>query len=122
MPLYEYRCKNCRRRVTILVQKSSTHPPCPECGGSELERLFSSFRVARTDQGIYDDILSDNQLVRGLMHNDPRALAEWNKRMSAGTGDKVAPEYEEMLERMEAGEPPPPPPQSPAEPPEHPEK
>jgi hypothetical protein len=37
-----------------------------------------------------------------MLADDPRALAEWNKRMSQG--EEVAPEYEEMIERMEKGE------------------
>jgi hypothetical protein len=52
----------------------------------------------------YEDILSDNQLTSGMMQNDPRALAEWNRRMSRDSDMGIAPEYEEMLERMDAGE------------------
>ena len=102
MPLYEYRCNSCRRRVTILTRDfSASSITCPNCGSTRLERLFSSFAITKSDMGIYDDILSDSQLVEGMKHNDPRALAEWEKRMSRGA---VAPEYEEMLDRMEAGE------------------
>lgn len=36
------------------------------------------------------------------MRDDPRAIAEWNKRMSGG--EKSPPEYEEITERMEGGE------------------
>jgi len=64
--------------------------------------LFSTFSVTKSDQDIYEDILSDKQLVRGLESNDPRALAEWNKRMSRG--EEVAPEYEEIMDTLEAGE------------------
>lgn len=103
MPLYEYHCNNCHRRVTILVRSSAESSiTCPNCGGTKLERRFSSFSMRKTDSDVYDDILSDRQLVRGLETNDPRALAEWNKRMSRG--EEVAPEYEEMMERMEEGE------------------
>jgi hypothetical protein len=52
----------------------------------------------------YEDILSDSRLVQGLEQNDPRALAEWNRRMSRGMDEEVEPEYQEMLERMDAGE------------------
>ena len=106
MPLYEYRCNNCRRRVTIFVRNSSASSSvtCPNCGSSELERLPSGFSVRKSDKAVYEGILSDSQLTKGLMQNDPRALAEWNKRMSQGTDEEVAPEYEEMLDRMEAGE------------------
>jgi hypothetical protein len=37
-----------------------------------------------------------------MMADDPRALAEWNRRMSQD--EEVAPEYEEMLGRMDKGE------------------
>jgi len=36
------------------------------------------------------------------MHNDPRALAEWSKKMSCG--DESPSEYQEMTEIMESGE------------------
>ena len=103
MPLYEYRCNNCHRRVTILIRDfSESSITCPNCGSTKLNRLFSSFSVRKSDKAIYDDILSDSQLVRGLEQNDPRALAEWNKKMSRD--EKVAPEYEEVVDKLEAGE------------------
>ena len=37
-----------------------------------------------------------------MSRNDPRAIAEWNKRMTGG--EKSAPEYQEITERMEKGE------------------
>ncbi len=103
MPIYEYRCNKCHRRVSILVRSpSESTVACPSCGGTELNRLFSTFAVRKSDQSIYDDILSNSQLVKGLENDDPRALAEWNKQISQG--ERVAPEYEEMLGRLEAGE------------------
>ena len=103
MPIYEYRCNNCHRRVSILVRSScGSLETCPNCGSTELNRLFSTFSVRKSDQAVYDDILSDSQLVRGLESNDPHALAEWNKRISRD--EKTAPEYEDMLGRLEAGE------------------
>ncbi len=88
MPLYEYRCNGCRRRVTILVRDSSWSVlACPECGSSELKRLFSRFAIVKSEQTFYDEILSDSQLVKGLENDDPRALAEWNKKMSGETAN-----------------------------------
>ncbi len=105
MPVYEYRCNNCRRRVSVYLRNLATPPKCPQCGSEDLSRLFSTIAVRGTYKDVYEDILSDRQLTGGLMRNDPRALAEWNKRMSRGMEDETsAPEYEEMLERMEHGE------------------
>ncbi|MBM3149243.1 MAG: zinc ribbon domain-containing protein [Chloroflexi bacterium] len=106
MPIYEYMCPGCQRRVTLYLQMhSASPPPCPQCGSNTLSRVFSTFSVHKTCKDAYDSILSDNQLTQGMMRNDPRALAEWNKRMSQG--EPVAPEYEEMVERMDRGEMPP---------------
>jgi hypothetical protein len=75
---------------------------CPRCGRSELKRVFSTFSVQKTYRDVYEDILSDRELTQGMMRDDPRAIAEWNKRMSSG--EKPSPEYEEITERMEKGE------------------
>jgi hypothetical protein len=59
----------------------------------------------RTDRDIYEDILTDNSLIRGMESNDPRALADWNRRMSRGQDtDNIEPEYRDVVERMERGE------------------
>lgn len=103
MPIYEYRCGGCRRRVSLLRKLNDPQPPaCPHCGSRELARLFSSFSLRRSDKATYEDILSDSQLIKRLEQNDPRALAEWNRRLSGG--EPVAPEYEEMMHKLEQGE------------------
>ena len=111
MPIYEYRCGNCKRKVSIFSRGFDPDPSakCPQCGSTDLSRLFSTFRMGKGEtyyrKDFYEEILGDRQLVRGLESNDPRALAQWNKKMMQATGDEVAPEYEGFQERLEAGEP-----------------
>ncbi len=103
MPIYEYWCEDCRRAFSSYRPGfSSSLPPCHHCSNTGVRRVFSTFSVQRTYRDTYQDILSDRQLTQGMMRNDPRALAEWSKKMSSG--EKCAPEYEEMTERMERGE------------------
>ncbi len=108
MPIYEYRCRDCRRRVDIFARgfNPPADPACSACGGRNLDRIFSRFGMAKSknDKSVYDDILSDGKLTRGLMANDPRALAEWSRRMARATGEDSTPETEELLTRMDAGE------------------
>jgi hypothetical protein len=77
-------------------------PPYPRCGSNKLKRIFSTFSVQKTYRDVYEAILFDRELTQCMMRDDPRALAEWNRRMSGG--EKSHPEYEEMTERMERGE------------------
>ena len=102
MPVYEYRCNSCKRKVSLFQHSlSSAVSACPYCSG-ELERVFSTFATHKGYRDVYDDILSDRSLTEGMIRNDPRALIEWNKRMSGG--EKPPPEYQEITERMERGE------------------
>jgi len=103
MPVYEYWCKNCKTRLEIYLHKFSNDPQsCPKCGVDSMQRLFSTFMVQKSYKDVYDSILSDSQLTRGLMNNDPRALAKWNNKMSGG--EPVAPEYQETMEKLGRGE------------------
>ena len=102
MPIYEYWCNSCNARVEIyLASSQSDKPCCPKCQENSLQRRFSTFMVQSSYKDVYDNILSDSQLMRGMMNNDPKAMAEWNKKMSGG--EPAAPEYQETLERMERG-------------------
>ena len=46
MPIFEFECRGCRHQFEHLSLPGSTATPvCPECGGSDLERLQSGFAV-----------------------------------------------------------------------------
>ncbi|NQT48140.1 MAG: zinc ribbon domain-containing protein [Chloroflexi bacterium] len=106
MPIYEYRCNECRRKVSIFVRGFSGTPEvvCDRCGGKDLTRLFSTFARVKTDKDVYDDVLGDTQLVNRMMANDPSALVEWSRRMEGSESSNDS-EYSEAIERMERGEP-----------------
>jgi len=41
MPIYEYLCKNCGKKVEILHKSLEEKAVCPECGSEKLEKLIS---------------------------------------------------------------------------------
>jgi putative FmdB family regulatory protein len=44
MPIFEYKCGNCEKEVSVLVKNSSQkNIKCPECGSKKLKKLISSF-------------------------------------------------------------------------------
>ncbi len=108
MPIYEYRCNECSRKIDIFVRDitSNSKPTCSHCGSKDMNRLFSRFahRKSKNDKGVYDDILSDGKLTRGLMQNDPRALAEWSRKMSRAVDDEITPESQDIMDRLDKGE------------------
>ena len=61
MPIYEYRCEDCRRRVSLFYQNialaaaGADAARCPQCGGARLTRLVSRFNVGRpAERPAYD--------------------------------------------------------------------
>jgi putative FmdB family regulatory protein len=43
MPIYEYRCEACAERFEELVRGPGASVACPGCGGTQVERLISTF-------------------------------------------------------------------------------
>lgn len=47
MPLFEYRCPECERDFELLV-RGGEDPRCPECGLTQIEKLFSETATGPT--------------------------------------------------------------------------
>ncbi|MBU0493476.1 MAG: zinc ribbon domain-containing protein [Chloroflexi bacterium] len=105
MPIYEYRCSDCRTRFSLLVYgfEPPEGPACKRCGGHHTSRLISRVSVVRSEETRIDD-LSDPGMLDGVDENDPRSIARWMRKMSDGMGEDMGPEFDEIIGRMEAGE------------------
>ncbi len=109
MPIYEYTCHDCRRRVSLLwrsFEDAQTRTPvCPRCGGQRLTRLISRVAVLRSEDSRLDD-LADPAGMGDLDENDPKSLARFMRKMANETGEDLGAEFEEVVGRLEAGEDP----------------
>jgi putative FmdB family regulatory protein len=109
MPIYEYYCDDCRRRVSVffrtMSQASDNTAVCPNCEGMRLRRLVSKVRMLRSEESRMES-LADPSLMSGLEGEDPRALASFMRRMSDEMGEPLDPEMNEVMDRLDAGESP----------------
>ena len=108
MPIYEYRCHDCRRRVSVFFRSFSdvdNAPVCPRCGGQHLSRLISRVSVVRSEDSRLDD-LTDPGMLDGLDEDDPKSVARWMRKMSAEAGEDMPPEFDEVIDRLESGQTP----------------
>jgi putative FmdB family regulatory protein len=56
MPIYEYRCEECGKKSSALLQTfSSPDPVCPHCGKPGLRRLVSTFATVSSGDDGGDD-------------------------------------------------------------------
>ncbi|MFO7631340.1 MAG: zinc ribbon domain-containing protein [Caldilinea sp.] len=109
MPIYEYACLDCRKRVSVFFRTFSeandAAARCPHCEGAHLRRLVSRVAVLKSEESRLDD-LADPSFMAGLENEDPRALAGFMRKMSDEMGEPLDPEMSEMVDRLERGEDP----------------
>lgn len=105
MPIYEYRCEDCRKKVSILTLRVSeaVDERCPSCDGRRLRRLLSRFSMPRSEDARLES-LADPSKLGDLDENDPKSMARWMKRMGRELGDELGGEdVDQMVEELESG-------------------
>jgi putative FmdB family regulatory protein len=106
MPIYEYECDGCRRRVSLLVLRpSAAEPPiCPRCGSSALSRVMSRFTTVKSEDARLD-ALADSASLGDLDENNPASVARFMKKMGREFGDDLGDDFESAMdETMAEGE------------------
>ena len=106
MPIYEYECGDCRRRVSLLVRSLSAAaaPACPRCGGTTLTRLMSRFSTVKSEEARLES-LADSASGGDIDENDPASVARFMKKMGREFGDDLGDDFESAMdEAMAEGE------------------
>src|SRR5262245_2971855 len=107
MPIYEYDCVGCRRRVSRFYQTFSAAvaatPTCPNCGSTELSRLVSRVFQLKSEDAQLDD-LADPSSFGDLDENDPKSVARWARKLGQQMGEDLGDDWGEMVDKLEAGE------------------
>lgn len=130
MPIYEYDCGGCGRRVSLFfpsfgaveTRTAAGENKCPRCGSANLTRRMSRVRALRhtaafgggagggggDDEDMPDEMAGMAAGLEGLDEEDPRAVARWARQMKESMGDEMdmGPEFDRALDRIEAGEDP----------------
>jgi len=98
MPIYEYRCRACGRRISLFFRTFSGvgTPTCPLCGSEDLERLISRVTVLRS-WGESLDRVPDPESLSDWDEDNPRETARWLRRLRQELGDEEGELSEEAL-------------------------
>jgi putative FmdB family regulatory protein len=107
MPIYDYRCHQCGRRVSILWRTWSDletkTPVCSRCGSHDLKRLVTRVAVLRSEDSHLES-LADPSAFGDLDENDPKSVARMMRKMSREAGEDLGPEFGEVVDRLESGQ------------------
>lgn len=107
MPLYEYRCLECKRRFDVFMtyaEYGNKTVVCKHCGSQQVTRKISRVRIAKSEDSRLDNF-SDPSSLEGL-EDDPVALGKMMRKMSGELGEDMPPEFDEVVDRLEKGQSP----------------
>ena len=98
MPIYEYRCNNCRKKVAVLIlNRSDQAPVCNHCGSNELTRIFSRFAAPKSEEARLES-LADPGKWGDIDENNPASMAKFMKKMGKEFGDELGEDFEQEVE------------------------
>jgi len=106
MPIYEYRCRKCGKRFSVLTLRVSEKPSaqCDKCGSRAADRLMSRFAMPKSEEARMES-LADPSNLGGLDENDPKSVARWMRKMGKEAGEDLGGEdFDHMMDEMETGE------------------
>jgi putative FmdB family regulatory protein len=104
MPIYEYRCEDCRRLTSQLVLKPGTvtPPTCGVCGSARTQRVLSGFAYHRTEASRlaeFDASASNHP----DFYKDSRNIGLWAKKRAQDMGVDLGSSFDETVEKARTG-------------------
>ena len=104
MPLYEYRCLDCKKRSTVLVLSLANQAPaaCSHCKSARVERVMSRFASPKSEEARLE-ALGDPSHLAGLDENDPQSMSRFMKKMGKEMGEDIGDDLSETMESDETG-------------------
>jgi putative FmdB family regulatory protein len=100
MPIYEYRCADCRKKTTIVTLSvgAAVEPVCQHCGSRSVVKLVSRVAVRRSEESRLES-LADPSSLAGLDENDPKSVARWMKKMGREMGEEAGEDFDENVDK-----------------------
>jgi putative FmdB family regulatory protein len=100
MPIYEYRCADCRKKTTVMTLSigAAVEPVCQFCGGRSLTKLVSRVAVRKSEESRLEG-LADPSSLAGLDENDPKSMARWMKKMGREMGEEAGEDFDEDVDK-----------------------
>ncbi len=104
MPLYEYRCLDCKKRSTVLVLSLANQAPaaCSHCTSARVERILSRFASPKSEEARLEAWTDPSKLAE-LDENDPQSMARFMKTMGEEMGEDLGDDLSEAMESDETG-------------------
>ena len=103
MPIYEYICDTCNKKVTVFLRAATAEPLCPVCGSSSLTRIISSFAVHKSISTIYEESGTPGGATSADYYKDPRNIGRRLEKQLRDSNIDIPPEIERSIAEAREG-------------------
>ena len=105
MPIYEFVCQNCRKRVSLLVRDVSAPfaPKCLSCGNTNLSRV-SGFAYHKSLKTVWEE--SDEPTMHpgdDYYYKDPRNIGRWVEKKFQNMGQQLPSQIQKKIQAAREG-------------------
>jgi len=100
MPIYEYRCRDCRKKSSFLTLSinAELEPKCTHCGSRNMIKLVSRVAIFRSEESRLEN-MADPSKLGDLDENDPKSVARWMKKMGKEMGEDMGEGFDQEVEQ-----------------------
>ncbi|OGL44387.1 MAG: FmdB family transcriptional regulator [Candidatus Schekmanbacteria bacterium RBG_16_38_10] len=99
MPIYEYECKNCGKKMSFLIlsQERLKTLECKNCKSKELNRLLSRVATPKSEESRLES-LADPSKLAGIDEKDPKSISRWMKQMGKEMGEDAGEDFNDTVD------------------------
>ena len=105
MPIYEYICSTCNKKVTVFLRTASPEakPLCPVCGNGGLTRIISSFAIHKSIATIYEESGTPGGAISADYYKDPRNIGRRLEKQLRDSNIEMPPEIGRSIAEAREG-------------------
>lgn len=106
MPIYEYRCRECRliSEAFHRTREGAKPPPCEHCGATRMQRVISRFATPKTEAQALEQYGIPDPAAGPEAYKDPRQIGRWAERRFEEMGVELPEEARTMIDAARQGE------------------
>jgi putative FmdB family regulatory protein len=105
MPIYEFICQNCHKRLSFLVRDISAPfaPKCSSCGNTNLSRVISGFVYHKPLKTVWEESGEPTMHPSEDYYKDPRNIGRWVEKKFQDMGQELPSQIQEKIQAAREG-------------------
>jgi putative FmdB family regulatory protein len=105
MPIYEFICQNCHKRLSFLVRDISAPfaSKCSSCGNTNLSRVISGFAYHKPLKTVWEESGEPTMHPGEDYYKDPRNIGRWVEKKFQDIRQELPSQIQEKIQAAREG-------------------